>query len=125
MSESGLLRAGGVVVLSGPALRAALQAALIATRNRRLSGLPTDTFEALACELSAAMSAARQSDVRKSAISDTSPMPPTVPLDQAATQLGVSTRQAARLAPRLGGRKIAGRWFIDEMALQEHLERTT
>lgn len=56
---------------------------------------------------------------------DTDAMPtlaPTVPLTQAARRLGVSERQARRLAPRLGGRRIAGRWFIDETALTEHLD---
>ena len=35
MSEFGLLRAGEVVILSGPALKAALESALIAIRHRK------------------------------------------------------------------------------------------
>lgn len=72
----------------------------------------------------AAMAAAGHSDVRLPAIGNAVPMKPTVPLDEAADRLGVSLRQARRLAPRVGGRKIGGRWFVDEMALREHIEGT-
>ncbi|MGE2718507.1 hypothetical protein [Mycolicibacterium celeriflavum] len=126
VSESGLLRVGGVVVLSGPALRSALDAALVAIKQRKLSGLPFSTtpYEALACELAAAMAAGGHADVRPSAISNPVPMDeqPTVPLAEAATHLDMSLRQARRLAPQLGGRKIAGSWFVDETALRQHIE---
>ncbi|OBB16174.1 hypothetical protein [Mycolicibacterium elephantis] len=123
--ESGLMRVGGVVVLSGPALRCALDAALVAVRQRKLSGLPFSTtpYEALACELRAAMAANGHADVRDCAISEPVPMDePTVPLAEAATHLDMSIRQARRLAPQLGGRKVAGSWFVDETALRQHLE---
>ena len=48
------------MVLSGPALRCALDAALVAVRQRKLTaGMPFSTtpYEALACELAAAMAA--------------------------------------------------------------------
>ncbi|QQW36883.1 hypothetical protein [Mycobacterium marinum] len=123
MSESGLTRVGGVIVLSGPALKAALQAVLIAVKHRKLSGIPSQTYEALACELGAAMAAAGHSDVPPTAVSNAVPMhQPTVPLDEAAEHLGVSRRQARRRAKQLGGQKIAGRWFVDELALREHTE---
>ncbi|BCO57895.1 hypothetical protein KN246_14740 [Mycobacterium intracellulare] len=122
-AESGVLRVAGVVVLSGPALRTTLQGQLIAIRQRRLSGLPTGEFEALACEFRAAMAAAGQSDVRFPAVSKAVPVEqPTVPLAEAATRLGISLRQARRLAPQLGGRKPAGRWFVDATALDQHIE---
>ena len=122
MSESGLMRSGGVVVLSGPALKAARDCALIAARHRKSCGVPFRTYEALACELSAAMSAAGQSDVRAPAISKAVAVEqPAMPLDKAAVRLGISVRHARRLALRLGGRKITGRWFVDETALNEHI----
>ncbi|MGV0874244.1 hypothetical protein [Mycolicibacterium sp. XJ879] len=125
----GLIRAGAVV-LTGPALRTTLQAALIAVKHRRMSGLPTDQFEGLAAEvhaaMSTAMSASGQTVRSETAIRDTAdmhPTAPTVPLEAAAERLGISTRHARRIAPKLAGRK-AGRWFVDETALREHLERT-
>lgn len=103
-------------------MRTTLQGVLIAVKQRKLSGLSTQTFEAVACELAAAMASARHSDVRSPAISNPVPMQPTVPLAEAAARLGKSHRQAQRLAPRLGGKKIAGRWFVDEIALRQHIE---
>lgn len=126
MSKSGLLRVDGVVILSGPALRCALDAALVAIRQRKLSGLPFSTtpYEALACELAAAMAANGHADVRDCTISEPVPVDeqPTVPLAEAATHLDMSLRQARRLAPQLGGRKVAGSWFGDETALRQHIE---
>ncbi len=123
MSGSGLMRAGGVVVLSGPALKTDLECVLIAIKHRKLSGLPTDHYEAVACELVAAMAADGHSDVRLPAVMESVPMePPTVPLVELADRLDLSDRQARRLAPQLGGRKIAGRWFVDETALRQHIE---
>lgn len=121
-AESGLIRAGGIVVLSGPALRAARDCALIAVKHRKLSGVPYQTYEALACEFAAAVSAAGHSDVRSPAVSKAVAVTqPTVPLAEAAERLGISDRQARRLAPQLGGRRVAGRWLVDELALREHL----
>jgi hypothetical protein len=123
MSEDGLLRVDGVVVLSGPALKAARDAALIAARNRKQRGIPAQTYEALACVFNAAMAATGQSDVRSPATSQAVPVEqPTVPIAEAAVRLDMSTRQVRRLALRLGGKQIAGRWLVDETALQEHIE---
>lgn len=123
MSEFGLIRAGGVVVLSGAALKAALETAVLAIRASRLAGRSYDAYEALACEYAAAMAAAGQSDVRLPAVSEAVAVEqPTVPLADAAVRLNLSLRQARRLAPKLGGRKPAGRWFVDELALREHIE---
>ncbi|MBP2454614.1 hypothetical protein [Mycolicibacterium lutetiense] len=49
---------------------------------------------------------------------------PTVPVAEAAARLGISVRQARRLAPQLEGRKIAGCVFVDETALRQHTEGT-
>lgn len=125
--ESGLMRVGGVVVLSGPALRCALDAALLAVRQRKLTaGLPFSTapYESLACELLAAMAASGHGDVRACAITDPVPVDeqPTVPLAEAAAELGISRRQARRLAPKLGGQIITGSWFVNGTALRQHIE---
>lgn len=123
MHIAGLLRDGGIVVLSGPALRQTRDAALIAAKHRKQFGIPYQSYEALACEFDAAMSVAGHSDVRSPAISKTVAVePPTVPVAEAAVRLGLSIRQTIRRAPQLGGDKIAGRWFVDETALREHIE---
>lgn len=123
MSQPGLLRVDAVVVLSGPALKAARDCALIAAKHRKSVGIPFQTYEALACELNAAMSAAGQLDVRPPAISKAVAVEqPTVPIAEVAARLTISDRQARRLAPKLGGKLIAGRWFVGETALREHIE---
>lgn len=122
-AESGLIRAGGVVVLSGAALKAARDCALIAVRHRSWAGAPHRAFEALACELNEAMAAAGQSDVPSPVVSKAVAVDkPTVPIAEAAARLSISARQARRLAPQLGGQIIAGRWFVDELALRQHTE---
>lgn len=119
-----MMRSGGVVVLSGPALRTALECALAAIRASRPAGRSPRAYEALACELRAAMAVDGHSDVRATPISHPVPMQPTVPLDDAAERLNISIRQARRRAPQLGGQKISGRWFVDELALREHIGGT-
>ncbi|MFN3002345.1 hypothetical protein ACK12G_03705 [Mycolicibacterium wolinskyi] len=125
--ESGLTRVGPVVVLSGSALKLVLDAALIAVKHRRITaGMPFSTtpYESLACELRAAMAADGHADVRDCAISDPVSVDeqPTVPIADAAALLHISGRQARRLAPQLGGRKVAGSWFVEETALRQHIE---
>lgn len=123
MTETGLTRVDGVVVLSGPALRAARDCALIAVKHRKLSGVPYRTYEALACELNEAMSASGQADMRSPAISKAVAVDqPTVPITEAAACLGISDRHARRLAPKLGGKKIGRCWVVDETALRQHIE---
>lgn len=119
---NGLQQIGPVVVLTDSAVRLAYECVLMAYRQRRLSGYPTGSIEQLAQALNAAMSAGGHSDVRESDEAQPVHMEPTVPLEEAATRLGVCHRQARRLAPRLGGKKRGGRWFVDEIALCEHLE---
>lgn len=119
----GLNRVGGVVVLTGPALRTCLQAALIAVKHHHLTGLPRGPYEHLARELHAALSAPGHTDVPPAPVRHPEPVQhPSVPIDQAAARLGLSRRQARRLAPRLGGRLVGGRWLLDDAALQEHLD---
>lgn len=123
MNESGLMRDGGVVVLSGSALRTTTLAVLAGIEWRRSKRRPFDAQEAVACELLEAMAAAGHSDVRLPPISDAGPVEqPTMPITEAATRLNISTRQARRLAPRLGGQLIAGRWLVNETAIAQHIE---
>ncbi|MGV0718541.1 hypothetical protein ABQE93_24355 [Mycolicibacterium sp. XJ662] len=103
-------------------MRAALELALIGIRSRRVNGLPEgDMHRELAEALAKAMTVDGHSDVREP-IEDHAVVMPTVPLDQAATRLVLSPRQTRRLAPKLGGKKIGGRWFLDEEAINEHLQ---
>ena len=44
---------------------------------------------------------------------------------EAAALLGVSRRQATRLAPQLDGRFTGGRWLIPSRTLDDHLEGST
>lgn len=123
MSDSGLMRVDGVVVLSGPALKANLECVLLAIKASKVAGRPHQDYDALACEYAAAMSVAGHSDVRLPAVSNAVAVEqPTVPVAEAAVRLNLSVRQTCRRAPGLGGKKIAGRWFVDELALREHIE---
>lgn len=109
----------GCVVVTDSGLRAAADACLIAIRSRRLSGRPhSKILEELAAAFIEA-SATGQSDVRGVVCV---PVLPTVALSEVVARTGLSDRQVRRLAPKLGGKKIGGRWFVDEQALQEHLE---
>lgn len=119
-----VVQVGPVVLLSGESLRTALDALLKAATARRRNGLPTSrAYAELAKALTSAMSANGQSDVR-----ETQPLHhvlrevPQIPLAEAAQRLGLSRRHTRRLAPRLGGRLIAGRWWLDETAIREHSE---
>lgn len=123
--ETGLTRRGEFVILSGSALRMVLKCVLIAIRLGKMSGLSTQSYKALACELYEAMSHGGQTDMRPPAISKSVAVDqPSVPIAEVAERLGISDRHARRLAPKLGGRKIAGSWFADELALRQHIEGT-
>lgn len=122
----GLLVAGEAVILTGSAARCALQAALIAIRARRRGGLPdSGPYRELAVALAQVESAGGHSDICERAAVQHIPVEPTVPVTEAAERLGLTDRQVRRLAPRLGGKKIAGRWFVDEQALVEEIEGRT
>lgn len=119
---SGVMRAGSAVVLTHDGLRDALACVVLAIRQRRLAGLSTDAYEHLARELDAARSLAGQMAVHETPESHAvSVERPTVSIDEAADRMNISRRQARRLAPRLGGQIISGRWFVDEVALREHI----
>jgi hypothetical protein len=120
----GPIVAGSAVVLVGDSLKHALDAVLVAARTRDRNGLPRSATQlALAQALAEAMSANRHSDVREPEELEHYPqVEPTVPIEEASKQLNLSTRQTIRLAPKLGGKKISGRWFLDQAAIDEHKE---
>lgn len=115
----GLIRAGGVVVIHGTTARTLCQALLIAERARRINGLPPSTDYAELIDALHAVSDNGQTDVR--AVPD---LPPSnhdsITVRAAAHQLGICERQARRIAAQLGGRKVGGRWLLDEQAVREH-----
>lgn len=120
--SQGPLVAGTAVILTGEWVDAALQAVLIAARSRDRNGLRnSDAHLALAKALAAAMSANGHLAVHKPEVAQHYPqLVPTVTIEAAAQQLNLSPRQIRRLAPKLGGKKIGGRWLLDEEAIDEH-----
>jgi hypothetical protein len=121
----GLHRVGPVLILDGPAAELVLDALLIAARYRRYSGLPNSAAFAVIARVVAAAIVSRtgQTDTAATPISDDLPCEiPTIPIRDAAALLGYSPRQTRRLAPKLGGRMIGGRWLLDQHAITEHLE---
>lgn len=110
---------GTAVILTGSGVEVALRAAINTQRARRSNGLPVSgDLNAL---VQACMSVRGHSDVRDNADPATSlEERPTIPIEEAATMLGLSDRQIRRLASKLGGKKIAGRWLLDMQAIIEH-----
>lgn len=117
---NGLIRAGGVVVIHDTAARTLCQALLIAERARRLNGLPPSTDYAELIDALHAASGVGQTDVRTAPSLPQLPHEPTVTVRHAAKRLGISERQARRLAAKLGGRKVGNQWRLDEQAIREH-----
>ena len=102
MNPPGLVVAGSAVILTGDWVQTTLQAALIATRSRRHNGLPNNAAHTeLAQALADAMAANGRADVPEPVDVQRFPAElPTVTVDDAAQQFGLSRRQARRLAPR-------------------------
>lgn len=118
---NGLVVAGGAVVLTGEAVELALGAALIAIKARRANGLPEHRYRALAEELNRARSATGHSDVPEVPLVQHFPEAE-VPIAVAAQRLRICERQMRRLAPQFG-RKVGGRWLIDDAALRDEQDR--
>lgn len=117
------LLTGPAVVLNGRWLAVARHALHVATLARRRNGLPQSRdYAALAAALTAAMSRSRQCVTV--GLPDESPLmePDELTVEEAMTLLGKSRRSVQRLAPRLGGRLIGGRWVLDRRAVDEHLD---
>jgi len=111
----------GVVVICGPALRAGADCALIAARARRQNGLPDSTYFAELARAFLQASACGHPDVPEPPALQ-SLTSPTVTIQEAATRMNISPRQARRLARRLGGQKAGRIWLLDDQAITEHLE---
>lgn len=110
----------GAVVVTGTALQTATDAVLIAIRSRRANGLPRSaSLDDLAAAFITAMSPNGHVDVPNMAVPT---QLPTVTIEEAAHRMNKSRRQVRRMAPKLGGRIIAGRWLLDETAIAEHLD---
>jgi hypothetical protein len=119
---NGLVRVEHGVLLTGETLHACRDLVLIGCRSRRLSGLPDSRlYGALADALTQAASANGHTDVPETVVVHSS-VQPTVTIGEAAHMLKLSPRQSRRLAPKLGGRKRAGRWLLDGQAIREHMQ---
>lgn len=127
-----VLRLGGGRALLGPAgtLHAARAFALaVRTARRDGIGLPAEVaqlveaLDAEAAEAMSAMSAAGHADVRGEGELSESPASELVSVEEAAAMLGVSTRQARRLVPLLGGRKVGRVWTIDRREIAAYALR--
>lgn len=110
-------RVGDVVLLTGTAVSTTLRAILTQIRVRQRNGLPTSGELAQIREV--LMSVAGHSDLGETP-SGASSVAPDVGIEEAAKMLGTSERHARRLAPRLGGKRIGGRWLLDRDAIIEH-----
>jgi hypothetical protein len=75
-------------------------------------------------EAAEAMSARGHADVREETVLSESPAPELVSVEEAAVMLGVSTRQARRLMPLLGGRKVGRVWTIDRREIAAYALRS-
>lgn len=110
----------GALLLTGPALDALDYCLGVARAARRRNGMPeSNGLHAL----TRALADAGQRDSSTTEPVDTEPIEH-VTVTEAAQMLGCSTRTARRLAPRLGGRLLAGRWVLDHRAVTEHQEGT-
>ena len=108
----------GAILIADEDAAACLYAIETTQRTRRRNGLPP--LASLA-RLHAALTAPGHAD--------TPDEPPgeadTVTTRDAAALLRCSERTARRLAPKLGGRNIGGRWLLDRHAVAEHLQGAT
>jgi hypothetical protein len=122
---TGPLTVGPAVILTGETLGVARQALLVAQLSRRRNGLPESApYTDLLAAIGAALSATGQTDTvlpAELSCSATELNPDDLSTEEAATMLNCTPRQARRLAPKLGGRKIGGRWLLDRHAIAEHL----
>lgn len=103
-----------VLLLTGDAVDALAYAATVAQRARQRNGLPASRA------LAALLTAAGQQDTPETPALETEPE--WITTEEAARMLGVSNRQARRLAPALGGRLTGGRWLLDRRAVEEHTQ---
>ena len=116
---------GPAVILSGRWLAVVHHAAHIATVARRRNGLPESAdYTTIQAAITEAMSQAGHNVTRALPAPAPSEGPDELTVEEAARMLGKSRRQVQRIANRLGGRLIGGRWLLDRRAVEEHIEGT-
>ncbi len=109
----------GAVLLAGDDLDVVRWALELAQAHRRRNGLgPSRRVTELMRVLgtSADTSESPQTDISTNATEQ----PCRMTITEAAAVLGVTDRHTRRLAPRLGGERIGGRWLLDAAAVEEH-----
>lgn len=108
------------VVVDGDDLRLLGAAVAELQRARRRNALPPlPRLDVLA----RALAVSGQSDSAEAPEPETEP--DVIDVTEAARLLDCSPRTARRLAPRLGGRLVGGRWVVDRFATLEHKEGQT
>jgi hypothetical protein len=127
VSRPDLFVAGGVLVLTGNMLAVVADALDKATHLRRMNGLDLTAgqhalTDALRQTIPAAIAERGHADVRETPIVSPSPHGQ-LTVKQAAQRLTLGERHVRRLAPLLGGRKINGQWWLDELAVTEYAQR--
>jgi hypothetical protein len=118
----GLTRVGPVVILHGAALRTAFDTVTIATRARKLNGLPISAHHRALAQALVEAVAANGQVVAAAHVAVTSSILPAITVEEAAATLHLSRRQTRSLAPKLGGRIVPGRWLLDAQAIDEHVK---
>lgn len=114
---------GPAVVLSGRWLAVVRQAVFAANVARRRNGLPDSRdYAAVLGSIAAAMSPVGHNVVDSGVVAAVSIPPEELTVEEAAGMLARSHRQVQRMAPKLGGRRIGGRWLLDRRAVEEHVE---
>lgn len=105
------------LLLTGEHITVMRYAVRVAVAARHRNGYPV--HRALA-ELAAAVAEPGTPDTEPEPVQHTPQE--WIDIQEAATMLGISDRQARRLAPQLDGRIHAGRWLIPRRAVEQHLE---
>jgi len=122
VQQAGAQRISAGVLLSGQMVTVALRAVDITLRALARNERPREpSLEALHAVLSECRSECPQADMVNRTAEHNSGGKGWLSCGEAAALLGCSDRTARRLAPGLGGEKIAGCWMIDREALEEHI----
>ena len=106
----------GAVLLDGADLATLAYCIEVTQRARGRNGLPPSRRVNALARL---VAAPRQSDTPDEPIGE----PESMTTTEAAALLGCSTRTATRLAPKLGGRLVGGRWLLDRQAVTEYVRK--
>lgn len=122
VQPAGAQRISAGVLLSGQMVTVALRAVDITLRALARNERPSEpSLEALHTVLSECLSECPRPDAVNRTPEHTTSAGGLLSSGEAAGLLGCSARTVRRLAPRLGGERIAGCWMIDREALEEHL----